>query len=106
MSASGLKPMAKISVFIAGIACAFGGSVLFRQSASVRAAESQWILPSKPGDPLLWGRKDGVVFGLPSVEGLPGPRGLIRIGVISAKTGGPELLNFIAVEPVVTGRKK
>jgi hypothetical protein len=65
---------------------------------------SQWIRPTKPGDPLLWGLKDGIVFGLPSEGGLPGPRGLIRVGVISAKTEAPELLNFIAIEPVVVGR--
>jgi len=65
--------------------------------------DSQWIRPLKPGDPLLWGRKDGIIFGLPSTGGLPGPRGLIRVGVISAKTGKPELLNFIAIEPVVLG---
>ena len=53
---------------------------------------------------MIWGRKDGILFGLPSEGGLPGPRGLIRIGVISAQTGRPELLNFIAVEPVVIGR--
>lgn len=68
------------------------------------AEESQWIRPTKSGDPLLWGRKDGVVFGLPCEGGLPGPRGLIRVGVISGKTGTPELLNFIAIEPVVAGR--
>jgi hypothetical protein len=68
------------------------------------ADDSQWIRPTKPGDPLLWGRKDGIVFGLPSEGGLPGPRGLVRIGVISPKTRAPELLNFIAVEPVVVGR--
>jgi len=44
-----------------------------------------------------------MVFGLPSDGGLPGPRGLIRIGVISNETGRPQLLNFIAVEPVVLG---
>jgi hypothetical protein len=66
-------------------------------------SDSQWIRPLKPGDPLLWGRKDGVIFGLPSTGGLPGPRGLVRIGVISAKTEKPELLNFIAIEPVVLG---
>jgi len=31
---------------------------------------------------------------------LRGPRGLIRVGVISPTTGKPELLNYIAVEPV------
>jgi hypothetical protein len=69
-----------------------------------QAEASQWIQPRKPGDPLLWGRRDGIVFGLPSERGLPGPRGLIRVGVISAQTGLPELLNFIAIEPVVRGR--
>ncbi|MGI8770046.1 MAG: hypothetical protein ACR2JE_01280 [Acidobacteriaceae bacterium] len=32
-----------------------------------------------------------------------GPRGLIRVGVISPQTGKPELLNYIAIEPVVLG---
>ena len=70
---------------------------------AIRSADSQWIRPHNPGDPLIWGRKDGIVFGLPSTGGLLGPRGLIRVGVISAKTGKPELLNYIAIEPVVLG---
>jgi hypothetical protein len=64
---------------------------------------SQWIQPHAAGDPLIWGRRDGIVFGLPSPGGLRGPRGLIRVGVISPTTGKPELLNFIAVEPVILG---
>ena len=64
---------------------------------------SQWIQPNAPGDPLIWGRRDGIVFGLPSPGGLRGPRGLIRVGVISPTTGKPELLNFVAVEPVIVG---
>lgn len=66
-------------------------------------ADSDWIRPAKPGDPLIWGRKDGLIFGLPSEGGLPGPRGLIRVGIISPENGRPELLNFIAIEPVVAG---
>jgi hypothetical protein len=65
---------------------------------------SSWIRPTKGGESLIWGRKDGVIFGLPSNGGLPGPRGLIRVGVISPNTGSAELLNFIAIEPVVAGR--
>ncbi len=64
---------------------------------------SPWIQPHAPGDPLIWGRRDGIVFGLPSPGGLRGPRGLIRVGVISAATGKPELLNYIAIEPVILG---
>src|SRR4051794_23047352 len=64
---------------------------------------SPWIQPHVPGDPLIWGRKDGILFGLPSPGGLRGPRGLIRVGVLSPTTGKPELLNFIAIEPVTLG---
>lgn len=68
-----------------------------------KTAGPEWIRPSKPDGPLIWGRKDGIVFGIPSPGGLPGPRGLIRVGVISSQTGKPDLLNFIAIEPVVPG---
>jgi hypothetical protein len=72
-------------------------------SQGADAISSQWIQPHAPGDPLIWGRKDGILFGLPSPGGMRGPRGLIRVGVISPTTGQPELLNFIAVEPVILG---
>jgi hypothetical protein len=73
--------------------------------ASVAAADDEraWIRPQNAGDPLIWGRKDGILFGLPSEGGLPGPRGLLRVGVISTDTGRPQLLNFIAIEPIVLG---
>jgi hypothetical protein len=67
------------------------------------AISSQWIQPHASGDPLIWGREDGILFGLASPGGMRGPRGLIRVGVISPTTGQPELLNFIAVEPVILG---
>lgn len=73
------------------------------QAQVANAVDSQWIRPQKIGDSLIWGRRDGIVFGLPSAGGLLGPRGLIRVGVISLKTGKPELLNYIAIEPVVLG---
>jgi len=69
------------------------------------AQSSEWVFPSKAGDPLIWGRKDGVVFGLPSDGGMPGPRGLIRVGTIDHRTGKANLLNFIAVEPATKGKK-
>jgi hypothetical protein len=72
-------------------------------SAPQADATSPWIQPHAPDDPLIWGRKDGILFGLPSPGGLRGPRGLIRVGVISPTTGQPALLNYIAVEPVVLG---
>ena len=75
--------------------------------AQTAAAQSrpmtQWIRPSGPGQPLIWGRRDGIVFGLISEGGIKGPRGLIRIGVIEPGSSQPQLLNFIAVEPVAAG---
>ncbi len=64
---------------------------------------SPWVRPAHPGDPLTWGRRDGVVFGLDSPGGIRGPRGLIRVGPWSDGNLQNELLNFIAVEPVVKG---
>jgi hypothetical protein len=88
-----------ITLAASSVAIAQGSTPVAPQSAGA----SPWIQPQAPGDPLIWGRKDGIVFGLPSPGGLHGPRGLIRVGVISPTTGKPELLNFIAVEPVVLG---
>jgi hypothetical protein len=70
--------------------------------ASPATENEVWIRPRASGEPLIWGRKDGLIFGLPSQGGMRGPRGLIRVGVIG-KTGEAELINFIAVEPVVKG---
>lgn len=77
--------------------------VLCAQSPAQQPPPSVWIRPQHPGDPLIWGRKDGIVFGLPSPGGLGGPRGLIRVGILSPETSQPTLLNFIAIEPVVQG---
>ena len=64
---------------------------------------SQWVRPSGFDQPLIWGRRDGIVFGLASSGGMRGPRGLIRVGVFKPGQTQPELLNFVAVEPVVSG---
>src|SRR5690606_39026197 len=67
------------------------------------AAESDWIRPQSADDPLVWGRRDGMVFGIPSRGGMGGPQGLIRVGMLNT-SGVPTLVNFIAVEPVTKGR--
>ena len=72
-------------------------------AGSIMAQPSEWIRPQKAGDPLVWGRRDGIVFGIDSPGGMRGPRGLIRVGIFSPETSRPELLNFIAVEPVIAG---
>src|SRR5580704_5071538 len=89
------------TIFLASTAAIAQGATT--SAAPQNPETSRWIQPNAPGDPLIWGRRDGIVFGLPSPGGLRGPRGLIRVGVISPTTGKPELLNFIAVEPVILG---
>jgi hypothetical protein len=81
----------------------FGLLLFSLASIAFGADQDLWVRPHKTGDPLIWGRRDGILFGLPSEDGLPGPRGLIRVGVISPETGRPQLLNFVAIEPVVAG---
>lgn len=56
----------------------------------------------------MWGVRGGLNFaihpgGFTSGEG--GPRGLIRVGYPTLTNGGYDLINFIAVEPLVNGRK-
>jgi hypothetical protein len=83
-------------------------ALLFSMFLAILPAYAQngtWIRPQKAGDPLIWGRSDGIVFGLPSPGGMAGPRGLIRVGTKAPNTGEAKLLNFIAVEPVVEGKK-
>lgn len=77
--------------------------LLLGLSAVALGQESPWVRPSKPGDPLVWGRRDGIVFGLSSQGGIRGPRGLIRLGLFPPGSSTPDLLNFIAVEPVIVG---
>lgn len=65
-----------------------------------------WVRPRSALDPPIWGRVDGLVFGLPDSPdkgAMPGPRGLLRVGIV--RNGRAELINFIAVEPVVKGVK-
>ena len=63
-----------------------------------------WIVPTTTNT-LTWGRKDGIVLGLISTDGLDGPRGLIRVGIYNQNTGYLEHINDISVEPVVNGIK-
>ncbi len=60
-----------------------------------------WILPAegKPAMP-VWGHANGIVVGLAP---LPGPRGLIRIYTPYLEYEFPEVMNFIAFEPIPKG---
>lgn len=74
--------------------------------ATSRAAD--WIRAGLNTNRPVWGLRGGLLFaihpgGFSTGEG--GPRGLIRIGYPTLPGGGYDLINFIAVEPVVNGRR-
>jgi hypothetical protein len=102
---SGRPVFRSVPKILVGIAAAIllAPMALLAQNSPEPSSSSVWIRPQHAGDPLIWGRRDGLVFGLPSQGGLGGPRGLIRVGIISPENGKPELLNFIAIEPVILG---
>lgn len=65
---------------------------------------ADWVQTNAP----LWGLRDGVRFALHPAGfsgGEGGPRGLIRIGAPVLPGGSHALVNFVAVEPVVGGRR-
>lgn len=71
---------------------------------------SRWIRAGINSTRPLWGLKDGIQIGIwpASIEGngAGGPRGLFRIGYPIKKDGKEQgLINFIAVEPIVAGRR-
>jgi hypothetical protein len=73
---------------------------------TVRAVCDDFIRPTKSGDPLLYGIRNGICVAIhpAALDGRfeGGPRGLIRIGY--QVDGRFELLNYIAVQPLVNGR--
>ena len=66
-----------------------------------------WVRPGVNTNALRWGIQGRLLWGLPPSSGKApdGPRGLIRLYYPVLTNGGYDLLNFIAIEPVVGGRK-
>ena len=69
---------------------------------------AEWIRPGVNTNAPIWGVRGHLQFalhpgGFGGREG--GPRGLIRLGYPTLTNGGYDLINFIAVEPIVRGRK-
>ncbi len=67
---------------------------------------AEWVRPSITTNVPVWGIRGGLLFALPP-GGFRGhePRGLIRLGYPVLRGGGYDLINFIAVEPIVRGRR-
>ncbi len=80
---------------------------LAEDGARGMASKPDWIRAGDHTPDLAWGIRGHLVWGLPPPTGKPtgGPRGLIRLRYPVLPGGDYDLLNFIAVEPVVAGRK-
>lgn len=75
---------------------------------SAEGPGARWVRSGLNTNSPVWGAPGGLQFALHPggfTEGQGGPRGLIRIGYPTLLHGGVDLINFIAVEPVVKGRK-
>ena len=64
--------------------------------------ESRWRQPQGADDLPIWGHKEGLAVGIAPT---PGPLGLLRIYAPYLNQPYPRMVNFIAVEPVVGGRR-
>jgi hypothetical protein len=69
--------------------------------AGARAVE--WVRGGADGKQAIWGIREGVQFAIPPAS--LGPRGLVRVLYPTLPGGGYDLINFIAVEPIVRGKR-
>jgi hypothetical protein len=71
------------------------------------AAATKWVQGQRDGYRPCWGIAGGLLFGIHpgDAKGDGEPRGLIRIYAPVLPGGKYDLINFIAVEPVVGGRR-
>jgi len=79
------------------------GSSMSWQELAPPDTMGAWVQPvqGKPAMP-VWGHVNGIRIGL---DPLPGPRGLIRIYTPYLNYGFPEVMNFIAFEPIPKGKE-
>ena len=69
-------------------------------------AGADWVRAGVTTNAAVWGRTDGLQWAVPPAGFRGGePRGLIRLGYPVLSNGGCDLINFIAIEPVVAGRR-
>ena len=81
---------------------------LFTMLVCARGAEVEWVRAGINTNASVWGIRGGLQFALHPggfSGGDGGPRGLIRIGYPTLSNAQYDLVNFIAVEPIVRGRK-
>ncbi len=65
-----------------------------------------WVRAGLNTDRSIWGVRGGLLWGLPPRTGpSDGPRGLIRLRYPVLPNGNVDLINFIAIEPIVSGHR-
>lgn len=71
------------------------------------ARATEWVRAGLNTNAPVWGVRGGLLWAIPPGELRPrgGPRGLIRVGYPVLTNGGYDLINFIAVEPIVNGHR-
>lgn len=83
--------------------------ILFGLMLPLALPAADWVRAGLNTNQPVWGLRGGLLWAIPpgsfSGGSTGGPRGLIRLGYPTLTNGGYDLLNFIAVEPVVQGRK-
>mgnify|MGYP005858006707 CR=1 FL=1 len=80
-------------------AVVFAGLIL----ASAAPADERWVRGGADGTQCRWGIAGGLQFAIPPT--VDGPRGLIRLLYPTLPDGRYDLVNFIAIEPIVGGRR-
>jgi hypothetical protein len=73
---------------------------------ALNAPGADWVRAGANTNAAVWGLRGGLLWAVPP-GGFRGgePRGLIRLGSPVLPSGGYDLINFIAVEPIVNGRR-
>jgi len=70
------------------------------------AGAVDWIRPGLSTNQPVWGIRGGLLWAVAPAGFRPGePRGLIRLGYPVLPQGRYDLINFIATEPIVKGRR-
>ena len=89
----------------ARILCTAALSFCFTSGA--RAQEADWVRAGLNTNQPIWGMRGGLLWALPPGGFRPAsdPRGLIRVSYPIATNGGYDLINYIAVEPIVNGKR-
>src|SRR5579859_4188524 len=75
-------------------------------AAAPALAGSDWVSAGVNTNQPVWGVRGGLLWAVAPAGFRPGePRGLIRLGYPVLPGKGYDLINFLAIEPIVAGRR-